>query len=138
MKFEGITLINLCPHAIDIKDILHIPERHWVARCKNQSSIKYKPTILNFQHKGVRFGLLNDVVRIYNTKKSEEGEEKEWKPFPPELPFTFYIVSQITADKLKDRNDILIPDSKTKDGELIVRGFLCSEATYVNIVECLE
>ena len=138
MKFDTIAIINLCPHNITIKDILHIPKRHWVARCKNQSSIKFKPTHLDFNHQGVRFGLINETVRIYNSTKAEEGEEKEWKPFPPYVPFTFYIVSQITADKLKDRNDILVPDSKTKDGELVVRGFLCNEATYVNLVECLE
>lgn len=120
-----ISLINLCPHTIDINyngNNIVIPQGNWSARRKGNrgGSFAYSDKNSIYINDSIRVSKMNEDVWLYNVDKEAKID------FPPECKGTFYIVSKITALCLEHRNDILVPDSKNKDGIKYTRGFICN------------
>tara|TARA_R110001592_G_scaffold224032_1_gene479534 strand:- start:4238 stop:4702 length:465 start_codon:yes stop_codon:yes gene_type:complete len=132
-----ITLINLCPHTIDINynnnDII-IPDGNWYARRKGNrgGSFSYSDKNSIYINDSIRVSKMNEDVWLYNVDKQTKID------FPPEVRGTFYIVSKITALCLEHRHDILVPDTKNKDSVKYTRGFICNnERTLDKIKELI-
>ncbi len=125
-----VTIINLCPHPIDIRGI-EIPESKWIARKLPTGGTSYTKS----EKKILQLGEL-EIRKMSEMIKLRKKDEKENMIFPPEMDRTFYVVSSLTASYLGNRRDILIPDYKnTKEGK-IARGLLAfNKATFDNLEE---